>query len=117
MYSGRDADASAKAARDPQRTHHMYRNLAVPAEVCERSANSPSNLPIKNQPLRNRSSPPAASSARLVGGFAPLTTKLTAGKRRNVGVSEGLLSQSFAQAARPNRPSMLASLSADVLLI
>ena len=29
-YSGRDADVSAKAARDPQRIHHMYRNLAVP---------------------------------------------------------------------------------------
>ena len=68
-------------------SHQAYFTVPVPASVCERSENSPSNLPISVQPLVMRSSATAEVNAASRGAAAPSTTKLVPGKVWNAALT------------------------------
>src|ERR1700736_1939404 len=69
---------------------------------------------MTDQPLRQRHSAPAVTSARSLRGAAPLTTKFAVGNPMNVAVRLGLLCQSCAQAARPNTSTLLRAACAKI---
>src|SRR5579862_3699193 len=77
--------------------------MPVPPKVCEPLANSPSNLAANDHVGVKKYCAPADASAESFGGVAPLTTKLEPGSDWKTASSDGLLTQSWAQAKRARK--------------